>query len=139
MLLDVNSSDMPKEIIDSKKYTLKIDARNKYLEFSIKEGVTFDVIDAIEAKEVVKSKYPDTKFYVLSEGVEFFTMTREAREHCATKEHLDNVHCIAFYTKNISILLLGEIFNKINKPLVETKIFTDRQQAEEWLKNKMKA
>jgi hypothetical protein len=129
---------MPKEIIETRKYILSIDAENNYMEFSIKEGITFDVADAIEVKDSVTCKFPDTKFYVLAEGVEFFTITKAAREHCATKEHLDNTICIAFYTRNISLLLLGEIFNKINKPAVTTKFFNNRNVAAEWLKAQMR-
>jgi hypothetical protein len=121
------------ESIETDKYIMKIDAFNDFLEYSIKAGVTFTPEDAIQAKKEVITRYPEKKFYVLAEGVEFFTLTKEAREHCASKEHLDNVHCVAFYTPNVSLLLLGEIFNKINKPVVTTKFFNNKSSAHEWL------
>ncbi|MCE3258798.1 MAG: hypothetical protein K0S12_439, partial [Bacteroidetes bacterium] len=91
------------------------------------------VEDAVEAKTEIRKRRGNDKFYVLAEGVEFFTMTKEARELCSTVTHLDNVFAIAFYTKNISILLLGEIYNKINKPPVPTKVFTNKDEARDWL------
>jgi hypothetical protein len=125
------------EIIETEKYIIRIDAESRYLEYTIKEGITYGADDARKSKAEVTKRYPGLKFFVLGEGVEFFTMTKEARELCATKEHLDNAYCVAFYTRNISIMLLGEMFNKINKPAVPTKIFTDRERAKKWLRKQM--
>lgn len=121
------------EIIDTEKYTIKIDAPRNYMEFLIKPGITFEADDARQSRIDVISRWPGVKFYVFAEGMEFFRVTREAREICATKEHLDNTLAVAFFTKNISILLLGEMFMKINKPAVPTKIFNSREKAEKWL------
>jgi hypothetical protein len=103
------------------------------MECVIKKDITYEVEDALEAKAEIKKRRGNDKFYVLAEGVEFFTLTKEARELCSTKEYLDNVIANAFYTKNISILLLGEMYNKINKPPVPTKVFTDKEEALNWL------
>jgi hypothetical protein len=122
------------EIIENEKFLMRINNLFKYMEYIIKEGVTVDVADVIASKKTVVEKNPGAKFYVLAEGVEFFTLTKKAREHCSTKEHLDNTYAVAFYTKNASILLLGELFNKINKPPVPVKIFTNRESAKDWLR-----
>lgn len=121
------------EIIQTDKYIVKIYDEINYLEYFIKEGVTLDVEDVRKTKELVVKLRPGAKFYVFAEGMEFFTLTKAARELCATKKHLDNTIAIAFFTTNISLLLLGEIYNKINKPAVPTKIFNDRTDAIEWL------
>jgi hypothetical protein len=113
MLVQGANSLMPIEVIETEKYVLTIDAENRYLEYLIKEGVTYDLADAIETKSKVVSKYPGLKFFVLAEGIGFFSLTKEAREYCATEEHLDNVACQAFFTKNISLLLICEVYVKI--------------------------
>src|SRR6476620_3532186 len=122
---------MKPEIIETEKYIVRIHDENNFMEYIIREGVIIDAVDAREAKRKIVAIRPEVKFYVLAEGVEFFTLTKEARQLCATKEHLDNTIAIAFYTKNVSIRLLGEIFNKINKPAVPTKVFTNRENSRE--------
>jgi hypothetical protein len=128
----------PKETISTEKYVMRIDPQNCFMEYTIRPGIIFEAEDAIEAKTKIVARYPGMKFFVLAEGIEFFTMTKKARELCATKEHLDNTHCIAFCTGNTSIYLLGELFNKINKPFVPTKFFFNKQQAHDWLQGQMK-
>lgn len=128
---------MSLHVIENENYKIEIFEDN-YLEYTAKEGALIDAKAVKEGKEAVVAFSPGIKYYVFAQGVEFFTLTKEAREICATKEHSDNTVAIAFYTANISILLLGEIYNKINKPAIPTKIFSDREKAKEWLKMQMK-
>ncbi len=123
--------------IETEKYTFKIKGKEAYMEYCIKEGAIVDVSDILEGKRQITEAYPGIKFYVMAEGINFFTLTPEARKLCATPEYSDNTIAIAFYTTNISLLLLGEMYNKINKPAVPTKIFNDRDEAQVWLKKQM--
>ena len=127
----------PIEKIETDKYIMKIDPVNQFMDYFIKPGIVFEADDAVECKAKVVARYPDLKFYVLAGGIEFFTITKKARELCASREHLDNTHCVAFYTGNTSLFLLGELFNKINKPPVPIKTFFNRFHAMEWLKTMM--
>lgn len=124
-------------IVDNEKYSIEI-FENNYLEYKVKEGAIIDAKAVKAGKKAVVAFSPGTKYYVLAEGVEYFTLTKEAREISATKEHSENVIAIAFFTTNISLLLLGEIYNKLNKPAVPIKIFTDRDKAKKWLEEQMK-
>jgi hypothetical protein len=122
------------DLVETEKYIMKIYPGSFYMEYLIREGVTMDVEDVVASRDYVISKYPGLRFYVFSEGVEFFTMTKKTRERVASKEHLDNTIAIAFFTSNVSVYLLGDLFNKINKPPVPTKIFRNRDAAREWLR-----
>ncbi|MGZ4078514.1 MAG: DUF7793 family protein, partial [Bacteroidia bacterium] len=106
---------MKYEIIETEKCVIKIYSETPYLEYSIKEGASINEEDVLEYKKKVVNLRPGTKFYVLAEGIEFFTISQKAREICATKKFSDNTIAIAFYSTNISVLLLGEMYNKINK------------------------
>lgn len=118
--------------IDNDNFTLTIYS-DDYMEYIVKPGAVIDANTVAETKKKVTDFRHGAKYFVYAEGVEFFTFTKEARALVATGEHLDNVYANAFYTTNISLLLLGEIFIKINKPAVPTKTFNSRQQAKEWL------
>jgi hypothetical protein len=128
----------PPKVIETDKFLIKIYEKKSYLEYCIAEGATIDVEAAEEGKKRITELSPGLKFYVLAEGYNFFTLTIGARKLCATKEFSDNTIAIAFYTTNISLLLLGEMYLKINKPVVSTKIFSNRDTAKEWLNEQMR-
>jgi hypothetical protein len=128
---------MPFDIIDHEKYTFKIDAENQFMEYSIKPDVTIDAPDVIEAKQFILQRYPNIKFYVLARGIEFFTLTREARALSAGKEFSENTLAVAFYTTNASLLLIGNMYLKIDKPHAPTRIFNNLDSAKDWLSEKM--
>jgi hypothetical protein len=128
---------MPYEIIETDKYLMRIHDDNLF-EYIVKPGATINAADVIAGKKSVVARYPNSKFFVLAEGIEFFTITSEAREVAASKEHGDNTHAVAFYTTNVSIFLLGEMYNKINKPHVPTKFFYSKESAWEWLSEQKK-
>lgn len=123
---------MAYEVIETKKCIIRL-YDDDLLEYSIKEGVVLNAADVLFGKKETTRRRPGKKFYVLAEGVDFFTMTSEAREICASKEFSDNTHAIAFFTHNISVMLLGELYNKINKPHIPTKVFYNLDNAREWL------
>jgi hypothetical protein len=128
---------MPILTIETKAFLMNVDAENNYMEYFIKPDILFEAKDAIEAREVVIRHFPGIKFHVYAEGMGFFNVTKEARQIASNKDHLDNTLAIAFYSENISIYLLGELYHKINKPPVLTKIFNNREKARSWLKTQM--
>jgi hypothetical protein len=128
---------MPILTVETKKFLMNVDAENNYMEYFIKPDILFEAKDAIEARETVIKHYPGVKFHVYAEGMGFFNVTKEARQIASSAQHLDNTLAIAFYSENISIYLLGEMYHKINKPPVPTRIFNNREKAKVWLKKQM--
>lgn len=135
--LTFNPLSQPSEIIETEKFTMKIYDDRNYLEYSIKPDVTLDVADLLEGKKKLTRLRPNSRFFVLAEGVQFFTLTRQARDLSATAEYSDNTRAIAFFTTNISIYLLGQIYEKINKPPIPTRIFVNKTSAKKWLLKQM--
>lgn len=128
---------MAEEIIDTPKYLIRVDIEKRLMMYSIKPGVIFEAEDAIQSREEILKRYPGVKFFVFAEAIDFFNSSREARKVSASKEHLDNVEFMAFYTAHYTIYLLAEIFMAVNKPAVPTSIFFNREQAMRWLEEKM--
>ncbi|HEY0029391.1 MAG TPA: hypothetical protein VGC65_01435 [Bacteroidia bacterium] len=123
-------------VIDAEEYILKIHDDN-YLEFIIKEGATLDVRVALEAKQIVEEYRPGIKFFVLAEGMNFFNITKEARELSATESFVSQAEAVAFLTTSISMIFLAEMYKNISKPPVKTKIFHTRDNARDWLKGQV--
>jgi len=129
---------MHDHLLESDKYSIRIYPSIQYLEYHIKPGATIELQDAIKAKKDVLRLCPDHKFFVLVESTEFFNVTREARTVTATKEFSDNTICVAVCTSHFSVAMLGELYIKLYKPFVPTKVFSNRHAAKGWLTRQMK-
>ena len=121
---------------ETDKYKLTIH-NNNLLEILIKENVILDADLLLEIKSISENNHLHTKSCILVEGVGFFNVTKEVRELGAEKQFSSRAMAVAVFTKNPSLLLIGELYNKINKPAVETKMFTNRAKAKSWLKSLM--
>ena len=94
-----------------------------------------DVELLLEIKNISENNHHHAKSCILIEGVGFFNVKKEVRKLGADKKFSSRALAVACYTKNPSLLLIGELYNKINKPAVVTKMFTDREKAMHWLKS----
>jgi hypothetical protein len=128
----------PEKIFETNKYKLTFHNINFY-EILIKENVTLDVELLLEIKNISENNHLHTKSCILVEGVGFFNVTKEVRELGAEKKFSARAMAVACFFKNPSLLLIGELYNKINKPAVETKMFTNREKAKNWLKSFIEA
>ena len=122
------------KIFETDKYKLTFHHINFY-EILIKENVTLDVELLLEIKSISENNHHHVKSCILIEGVGFFNVKKEVRELGAEQKFSARAIAVACYTKNPSLLLIGELYNKINKPAVETKMFTNREKAKHWLKS----
>jgi len=125
--------ETPEKIIETDKYKLTFHSVDFY-EILIKENVTFDVDLLLEINSVSENHHPHNKSCILIEGVGFFNVKKEVRELSVEKKFSSRAVAVACFTKNPSLLLLGELYNKINKPAVATKMFTNREKAKNWLR-----
>ena len=93
----------------------------------------FDEKIAKQAKKVLEQENTGVKYYLYVEPEGFFRVTRKARKLGASKDFSSHLAAVAFVTSNSSLALLGELYNKINKPSVPTKVFSSKEAAKEWL------
>jgi hypothetical protein len=124
-------------IIESEKYAMKIHG-NMLVEYLIREDVTVDGEFVRKARAELEARRRGRKYYVLVEGVGFFNVTSEARALIASAEISNYLAAVAFYTTNYSLKLLAELYNQINKPSVTTRSFINRDEAVEWLHDRMR-
>jgi hypothetical protein len=118
--------------VETEKYNLKI-YDNHFIECVYNAGVTIDVEDCVSLRNEVLKHYTDKKFLVLVQGLEFFTVTRSARELSATEQYSSHMLAIAFHTNSSLLMVLAEAYTKITQPYVPTKFFRDPDAAHEWL------
>jgi hypothetical protein len=110
---------------------------DSFIEFVVKKDVMLDSEDLWDARRLSLEYLPGKKFGVLTEAQDMLNITKEARETGASKEYAKDLYAVALYSKNFSLKLLGNLYIKINKPIVPTRLFDDRKKAEEWLRGLM--
>src|SRR5688572_27105962 len=127
----------PTQVFESKSFYIRFFPDN-YAELIIKADILFNEQIAKHAKKVLELQNPGIKYYLYSEPEGFFRVTRKARKLGAMKEFSNHLAAVAFVTSNSSLALLGELYNKINKPAVPTKVFSSKDSAREWLFDSMR-
>jgi hypothetical protein len=127
------------ETIETEKFIMRIHDESGLLEYIVKPQILMDNEALLLGKKLLSEARPGKKFFILAEGIEMFTVTKEARKLAASKEYSDNTHAIAFYTINPSMFFLGKMYQQINKPAVPTNVFLNRDEALEWLTEKMRS
>jgi hypothetical protein len=130
--LQLSSTPSAIETVETSQFRLTV--YPDIIEFKIKANAIITeqfCIDAKFALAKLASARPNS--YVLAESEGFIQVSKKARKLAASKEFSSHMTAIAFYTTNYALALLGELYNKINKPAVPVRIFTNRQVAREWL------
>ncbi|WP_317898508.1 DUF7793 family protein [Aurantibacillus circumpalustris] len=109
------------------------------IENIVKEGAELQTDDVRKIKEINLSLCDNKNYALLIDAKKESTITDDARALLASKElaHLNIAKAIIIHTNKQKIL--GNIYLTVNKPHVKTRLFTDRQKALEWLRNKISA
>ncbi len=106
---------------------------NLLVEFVVKKNITLQAHDIWESRDLSINHLPNKKFLVLFEGSENSDISGDARRAGASKEYTLHVDALAIYSTKLHEKIIGNLFFKLNKPLVPTKIFDDRNTAISWL------
>jgi hypothetical protein len=120
-------------VVDLPQFILKYSAASSYAELMIRDGVVYDEQVARKTRQLLIDANQKTKYRLLVHAEGFFRVTRKVRKLGATMPFSSHLAAVSFFTNNASLALLGELYNKINKPAVPTRVFSSREQAEEWL------
>ncbi len=105
---------------------------------TIKDNVTFDVKEMLEAKKFSTSLLPDKKIYLIVIVEGNFNTSKEARELLANPDYSAHHAAIAVVTKNMGIKLLVQMYIKVNKPKVDIKLFKNEHEAHKWISKAIK-
>ena len=120
-------------VFETKAFLMKVHD-DLLIEFLVKDNVNLQASDVWESRDLSVNYIPGKKFYVLFEGGEDASVSGEARRAGASKEYTGHVAALALYSNKSYERIIGSLFLKINKPLVPTEFFDDREKAIAWLK-----
>ncbi len=108
------------------------------IEFKVKKNVKLLDKDIWQSREQSTSYMPDKKFFVLFEVDEGFDVSADARRAAASEEYSKHVAAVALCSNRVHEKIIGNLFLKVNNPIVPTRFFDDRDKAIEWLREKQK-
>lgn len=104
------------------------------IEFKVKKNKTLQEKDIWESRDLSVNYMPNKKFTVIMEAEENFEVSGDARRAGASLEYSKHVAALALCSNKLHETIIGNLFLKINKPIVPTKFFDDRAKALQWLK-----
>lgn len=120
---------------------MQVLAENEYIIFWDDDNVLaqrFKVskIGLEEAKSVVALRHTIQKDQRLffADISKVSSVSKEARDYFASSYATDKVIAVAFYTSSIISRMLVTFFLAFNRPDVPSKIFSDEQEAMQWLR-----
>jgi hypothetical protein len=118
---------------ETNAYTMNVHD-DLFIEFKVKKNVTLQASDVWESRDQSVEHIPGKKFFVLFEGDDNSGVSGDARRAGASLEYTKHVAVLALYSNKFHENIIGNLFLKINKPLVPTKFFDNRDNAIAWLK-----
>lgn len=117
---------------------------NDFFEIWREDGIIFTVFKKNVVLNLEISKQVVAERMKVSNGkptpifidlINVVTTDTKARKYMASKEAVEFIKAGAFLLDNEIMKLAGNIFIKIDKPLITTKLFTDRDKAIAWLQD----
>lgn len=109
----------------------------RIVENIIHDYVTLDIENVREIKEINKKLVSEHPYAVLVDSGLFTSITMEARKLSASSEFAESTVAKALLVRSLGHRMVGQFYIKVNKPRINTKIFSDREQAIEWLKGQL--
>ncbi|MFI5148970.1 MAG: hypothetical protein ACHQRM_04505 [Bacteroidia bacterium] len=103
-----------------------------YLVF--KEGAEIELEDAVKIVQYIELQYPESKFPVLVDVSCIQSISHEARTFLADTSARKISFAVAILVGSTSSTLFGNFFMRFHKPLANTRLFKDKEEAARWLK-----
>lgn len=104
------------------------------LNIRLKDDAIVEKSDMQEYLDAIKTEFGGRSFKNLVEFGSYSNVTPEARVFAGTIESNAYTLADAFVLHSLSQRILGNFYMKFDKPTKPTLIFSDREEALEWLK-----
>jgi len=109
-----------------------------FVEFKVKKNIKLQAADIWESRDQSVNYMQGKKFFVLFEVDENFDVSLDARRAGASEEYSKHVAAVALCSNRLHEKIIGNLFLKVNNPIVPTRFFDDRAKAIDWLREKQK-
>jgi hypothetical protein len=121
------------QVVQLKKVTVA-QLEEGILENVFKGGDNIEVEDFYELSKVNYHLVKSKPYTVLASAEELTSFSVEARELVASKKFAGIAIAKALLISGLSQRIIGNFYIRVNKPHINTKLFTDREEAIKWLR-----
>ena len=121
------------KIVETDTYIMTI-RDNLLIEFKVKKNAKLEEKDIWLSRDQSVSYLPSKKFVILIESEGYMDASGNARKAAASEEYSKHVVALALYSTKLHETILGKLFLQLDKPLVPTRFFDNRETAIAWLK-----
>lgn len=129
------NSDLPNDLGVDFGHSVVFLRADGIVEINCANDFEYDVVAIKQNLDYIKNIAGDKKVLVLSMSKAYTTVSKEARDYIGLGPHRDFIKAEAFVIHTLGQLLLGNLFMRINKPIVPAKLFKTKAAAEIWLKS----
>lgn len=111
--------------------TIEVINEIAYIEFN--KAIKIELEHAIEMVSIRKKATNNVPRLVIMDGTNIINVSKEARDYLSSEEATEGIIAGAFIVDSPLTKILGNFFLKISKPNKPSKLFTNREEAIEWL------
>jgi hypothetical protein len=104
----------------------------------VNSGEYIEPEDVMEMRTIFSKIADGSKFTVLLDATNTFQVDPKARAIIAGKEFSEQRIGAAFVVTSLASRLIGNFFIRFNRPASPTKLFSNQQDALEWLRKLLK-
>lgn len=122
---------------ENDKYTIEYFPEEQTVEFLMKD-LELEKQDIIEMHRATLAMTKTRNYATLFRAMDFFSITSDARAEGSKRHYSAFVIVQAFVVKNLAQRLIGNFIMRFNTPVRETKLFSNYEDAKEWLQFKLK-
>jgi hypothetical protein len=103
----------------------------------INEKETVTIEDVIKTKEINQRLAKNNPYCILISKGEFSIVPADVREFISSPVFAGATVAKALLTTSVADKIIGQFYIKINKPIIKTKLFTNKEKAIIWLKQQL--
>lgn len=117
--------------------TTIVEYENQIIYLRLKEGAEIDLENTLEQYAAQKDLTKNTFYGVLVDARNFVTMDKASRNFMSAYTNPHRVATALLTPHNLATRFLANIYLKLDKPKIETKMFGEENEAVMWLKSKL--
>lgn len=131
------SSSANRQIIETTTTIVEYEQNIIYLR--MKEGAEVNLENTLEQYAAQQQLTKDDYYGVLVDGRNFVIMDKESRKYMSTYFNPKRLATALLTQHNIAMQLLANVYMRIDRTAIETRMFDNEQKAVKWLREKLTA
>jgi len=122
---------------ENTKFKIIYFPEEKIVEFYMKD-IEIEKTDIVEMHAVTLLMTDGAKYANIFSAQDFFSISNEARSEGSKHYYSKDLIAQALVVKNLAQRIIGNFIMKFNKPVRETRMFSNRKDAKLWVQGRIK-